>query len=60
MQTELDYIKELSNDYVKQNKYGLFYIPSYWDIEEAKSYNVDYYNATNYFKTMINNLNKGG
>ncbi|QGH72252.1 hypothetical protein [Caudoviricetes sp.] len=60
MQIELDYIKELSKDYVKQNEKGLFYIPNYWDREEAKSYNVDYHNATSYFKTMINNLNKGG
>ena len=56
--SSLDYIKELSIDYVKQNEEGLFYIPSYWDKEEARCFNVDYNTATKYFKTIKNNLNK--
>jgi hypothetical protein len=56
--SDINYIKELSIDYVKQNEEGLFYIPSYWDKEEARCFNVDYNTATIYFKTIINNLNK--
>lgn len=57
--SSLDYIKELSIDYVKQNEEGLFYIPSYWDREEARCFNVDYNTATKYFKTVVNNFNTG-
>ncbi len=47
--SDINYIKELSIDYVKQNEEGLFYIPNYWDREEAKCFNVDYNTATIYF-----------
>lgn len=57
--SDLNYIKDLSHDYVKQNEDGLFYLVNVWDREEAKSYNVDYYITTSYFKSIINDLNKG-
>lgn len=55
--SSLDYIKELSLDYVKQNNEGLFYIESHWDKEEARCFNVDYYAATSYFKKLVRSLN---
>ena len=56
--SDINYIKELSIDYIKQNEEGLFYIHSYWDREEARCFNVDFNTATKYFKTIINSLNK--
>jgi hypothetical protein len=55
--SSVDYIKELSLDYVKQNKEGLFYLKDIWDKEEARCFNVDYYTATSYFKKLVRSLN---
>lgn len=55
--SDLNYIKELSLNYVIQNNDGLFCIDGCWDKEEASCYNVDYYAATSYFKKLAQSLN---
>jgi hypothetical protein len=56
--SDINYIKELSLEYVKQNKEGYFYLQDCWDKEEALCSNVDYYTATKFFKQMVHDLNK--